>query len=29
MAQMIKTVQQEFKGNALYLDSGDQFQGGI
>lgn len=29
MAQMIETVQNEYKGNVLYLDAGDQFQGGI
>lgn len=29
MAQMIETVQNEYPGNVLYLDAGDQFQGGI
>jgi 2',3'-cyclic-nucleotide 2'-phosphodiesterase (5'-nucleotidase family) len=29
MAQMIETIQQEYDGNVLYLDAGDQFQGGI
>jgi len=29
MASMINTLRQEFKGNFLYLDAGDQFQGGI
>lgn len=29
MAQMIETVQKEYEGNVLYLDAGDQFQGGI
>jgi 2',3'-cyclic-nucleotide 2'-phosphodiesterase (5'-nucleotidase family) len=29
MAHMIETVKNEYKGNVLYLDAGDQFQGGI
>jgi 2',3'-cyclic-nucleotide 2'-phosphodiesterase (5'-nucleotidase family) len=29
MAQMIETIQKEYDGNILYLDAGDQFQGGI
>lgn len=29
MANMIRTLQMENQGNVLYLDSGDQFQGGI
>ena len=29
MAQMIETLQMEHEGNVLYLDAGDQFQGGI
>ena len=29
MASMISTLREEFKGNFLYLDAGDQFQGGI
>lgn len=29
MAQMISTIQEQYKGNVLYLDGGDQFQGGI
>lgn len=29
MAQMIQTIKNEHKGNVLYLDAGDQFQGGI
>ena len=29
MAQMMETVQKEYEGNVLYLDAGDQFQGGI
>jgi 2',3'-cyclic-nucleotide 2'-phosphodiesterase (5'-nucleotidase family) len=29
MATMVETLKEEFKGRALYLDAGDQFQGGI
>ena len=29
MASLIKIVKQEFPGNSLYFDSGDQFQGGL
>ena len=29
MASMMSTLREEFKGNFLYLDAGDQFQGGI
>lgn len=29
MAQMIETLRDEYGGNLLYLDGGDQFQGGI
>lgn len=29
MAHMIKTIKDEYKGNALYFDAGDQFQGEI
>jgi 2',3'-cyclic-nucleotide 2'-phosphodiesterase (5'-nucleotidase family) len=31
MAQMIETIKNisEYTGNVLYLDAGDQFQGGI
>ena len=29
MASMIETLRQEHQGNFLYLDAGDQFQGGI
>jgi 2',3'-cyclic-nucleotide 2'-phosphodiesterase (5'-nucleotidase family) len=29
MAQMIETIREEYGGNMLYLDAGDQFQGGI
>jgi len=29
MAQMIETLRTEYGGNLLYLDAGDQFQGGI
>jgi 2',3'-cyclic-nucleotide 2'-phosphodiesterase (5'-nucleotidase family) len=29
MASMIETIREEHPGNFLYLDAGDQFQGGI
>jgi 2',3'-cyclic-nucleotide 2'-phosphodiesterase (5'-nucleotidase family) len=29
MAQMIETIKDEYKGNALYFDAGDQFKGGF
>lgn len=29
MASLIKIINQENPGNTLYLDAGDQFQGGI
>ena len=29
MAQMIQTIREEYGGNMIYLDAGDQFQGGI
>ena len=29
MASMINTLRERHKGNLLYLDAGDQFQGGI
>lgn len=29
MAQLIDILSNENKGNTLYLDAGDQFQGGI
>lgn len=29
MASMIETIRSQYKGNFLYLDAGDQFQGGI
>jgi 2',3'-cyclic-nucleotide 2'-phosphodiesterase (5'-nucleotidase family) len=29
MAQLISTIRAEYPGNTLYLDAGDQFQGGI
>ncbi len=29
MAQMIETLRGEYGGSLLYLDAGDQFQGGI
>lgn len=29
LAHMIKTIQEEYEGNCLYLDAGDQWQGGI
>lgn len=29
MADMIETIKKEYNGNVLYLDAGDQFQGGI
>jgi 2',3'-cyclic-nucleotide 2'-phosphodiesterase (5'-nucleotidase family) len=29
MAQMIETVRLENPGNVLWVDAGDQFQGGI
>lgn len=31
MAQMIETIKNDpkLKGNVIYLDAGDQFQGGI
>jgi 2',3'-cyclic-nucleotide 2'-phosphodiesterase (5'-nucleotidase family) len=29
MASMIERFRKEYKGNILYLDAGDEFQGGI
>jgi 2',3'-cyclic-nucleotide 2'-phosphodiesterase (5'-nucleotidase family) len=29
MATLIDIIKQEHKGNVLWLDAGDQFQGGI
>lgn len=29
MASLIKIINEENSGNSLYLDAGDQFQGGI
>ena len=29
MASLIKIVKEEFPGNSLYFDSGDQFLGGL
>lgn len=29
MAAMISTIRNEYNGNMIYLDGGDQFQGGI
>jgi 2',3'-cyclic-nucleotide 2'-phosphodiesterase (5'-nucleotidase family) len=29
LAQMIETIKDEYKGNALYFDAGDQFKGGF
>lgn len=29
MGQMITTIREQFAGNVLYLDAGDQFKGGL
>lgn len=29
MAQMVETIKEEYKGNVLYLDAGDQLLGGV